>query len=113
MGCYQSENEIEQVVRGFETCTTDKTAFKHRDHLTVAVWYVEKFGRDGALERMRAGLLRFIEHHGVDPKKYSEPVTVYWIDRVAREVDELGPEVTLVEKCNRVIEAADKTDKDG
>ena len=107
MSCYQSEIEIENVVRGFETCTTDKTAFKHREHLTVAVWYVQTLGREAALERMRAGLLRFLDHHQVDPKKYSESITVFWIDRVVHRLSELEPEVSLVEKCNRVIEAAD------
>jgi len=106
MSRYHSEDEIENVVRGFETCTTDKTAFKHREHLTVAVWYMQTLGREAALDRMRAGLLRFLDHHGVDPKKYSEPVTIFWIDRVAQQLDELGPQVSLLEKCNRVIESA-------
>lgn len=103
MSRYHSEDEIENVVRGFETCTTDKTAFRHSEHLTVAVWYVQTLGREAALDRMRAGLLRFLDHHGVDPKKYSEPVTVLWIDRVAEELSALGPEVSLVEKCNRIL----------
>lgn len=111
MSCYQSENEIENVVRGFETCTTDKEEFKHREHLTVAVWYVQTLGREAALERMRAGLLRFLGHHQVDPKKYNEPITVYWIDRVAQRLSELGRDVSLVEKCNRIIEAADMRGK--
>ena len=108
MSCYVTENDIENVVRDFETCTTDKTAFKHREHLTVAVWYVQTLGREAALDRMRDGLRRFIAHHGVDPKKYSEAITVLWIDRIAQKLDELGTQVSLVEKCNRVIEAADE-----
>ena len=111
MSCYQSDNEIENVVRGFETCTTDKEEFKHREHLTVAVWYVQTLGREAALERMRAGLVRFLVHHQVDPKKYNEPITVYWIDRVAQRLSELGRDVSLVEKCNRIIEAADMRGK--
>lgn len=100
---YQSDIEIENVVRGFESCETDKEQFKHRDHLVVAVWYVEKLGREAALDQMRSSLLRFLDHHGVDKKKYSEPVTVFWIDKIAGKLNELGAEVSLVEKCNRIL----------
>ena len=103
MSFYQSESEIEELVRAFETCRIDKAEFRHRHHLAVAVWYVDTFGREAALDRMRAGLLRFIEHYGVDPKKYSEETTVSWIEKVADTLEELGPEMSIVEKCNRVI----------
>ena len=103
MSTYQTDAEIEHVVRSFEACETGKDAFKHRDHLTVAIWYVETVGREAALECMRSSLMRFLDHHGVDRKKYSEPVTVFWIDRVAQKLKELGPEVSLVEKCNTIV----------
>ena len=103
MNTYQTDAEIENVVRAFEACETDKEAFKHRDHLTVAIWYVETVGRDAALERMRSSLMRFLDHHGVDRKKYSEPVTIFWIDKLAAKLKELGPEVSLVEKCKRIV----------
>ena len=103
-----SEHEIERVVRGFETCETDADEFKHKDHLVVAVWYVHNLGRDAALDRMREGLMRFLDHHQVDPKKYSEEITRFWIERVAKRLDELG-NVPVVEKCKSVL-AADFTD---
>jgi len=106
-----SEPEIENVVRGFETCETAADEFKHKDHLVVAVWYVHNLGREAALDRMREGLLRFLAYHQVDPKKYSEEVTRTWIDRIAAQLDQVG-NVSVVEKCNRVL-ATDFTDKNG
>lgn len=100
---YSSEDEIERVVRGFETCETDKSEFKHRQHLTVAVWYLQTLDTKAAVERMRTGLLRFIDHHDVPPEKYNEEVTVFWIELVARRLAEMGSELSLVEKCNRVV----------
>ena len=97
-----SEEDIERVVRGFETCQTSAGDFKHKDHLVVAVWYVHNFGREAALERMREGLLRFIAYHQVDPKKYSEEVTQFWIERIAERLDQVG-NVSIVEKCNVVL----------
>ncbi len=101
----ESDTEIENVVRAFETCETDPDEFKHREHLMVAVWYVETLGREAALDRMRSGLLRFLDHHEVDRKIYSEAITVFWIDKIAEKLNELGPDVSLVEKCNAVLAA--------
>ena len=105
MNRYQSEDEIEMVVRGFETCETGADDFHHSEHLAVAVWYVHTMDRDRALERMRAGLFRFLEHHGGDTSKYSETVTVFYIDKIAEKLSQMGPEVPIVEKCNAVLAA--------
>ena len=107
-----SEQEIETVVRGFETCQTSADDFKHKDHLVVAVWYVHNLGREAALERMRDGLLRFLAHHQVDPKKYSEEVTRFWIERIAERLDDVG-NFSIVEKCNAVLATADADKKSG
>ena len=104
MSYYHSETEIETVVRAFEACRIDKTEFKHAQHLTVATWYVQMLGKDAALDRMRAGLITFLDHHGVDKGKYNETVTVFWIQQIAEKLNELGVEMSLVEKCNRVVE---------
>jgi len=106
---YESEEEIEQVVRGFESCATPAGEFHHREHLTVAVWYLQTLSRDEALDAMCAGLFKFIEHHGVDPKKYSEETTVYWVDLIASCLEEMGSQVTLVEKCNQIVSAFNST----
>ena len=100
---YSSESEIEDVLRGFETCETDKAAFKHRQHLTVAVWYLQHGDTQTALHQMRTGLLRFLDHHGVPREKYSEAVTVFWIDLIAKKLAELGPAASLVDRCNYVL----------
>ncbi len=107
MDRYQSEHEIEKVVRAFETCETGKDDFKHRDHLVVAIWYLHTMDQPAALDRIRTGLLRFLEFHGVGTGVYSESVTVFWIDRIAQRLSEFGEEVSLVERCNQIVESAD------
>jgi hypothetical protein len=102
---YESEKKIEQVVRGFETCATAAADFHHREHLTVAVWYLQTLSRREAVDRMRSGLLRFLDHHGVDAKKYSEDVTVFWVDAVATTLEEIGAQASVLEQCNQVIDA--------
>ncbi len=66
---YQTEQEIEAVVAGFEKCTTRKSEFTHLSHLTVAVYYLRNFDAGQAFQKMRAGLFRFLDHHGVDRVK--------------------------------------------
>lgn len=105
MNRYESEDEIENVVRGFESCETGADDFHHAQHLAVAVWYLHTMDRDAALDRMRAGLLRFLEHHGVDKGKYSETITVFYVDKIAEKLNQIGPEVSIVAKCNAVLAA--------
>ena len=109
MNRYQSEAEIQAVVRGFEACETGADDFRHPEHLVVAVSYLHAMDREAALDRMRAGLLRFLEHHVGDTEKYSEETTVFWIDKIDQKLNELGPDVSLVEKCNTIL-ATDFTD---
>lgn len=100
---FNSQAEIEQVVAGFETCATPAADFHHREHLTVAVWYLQTLSREETVEAMRTALLRFVDHHGVDPKKYSEEVTVLWVNAIASALAEMGSEPPLVDKCNQII----------
>lgn len=107
---YQSEAEIEKIVRGFESCETGADDFKHSDHLVVAIWYLQAMDKQGALGRMRDGLLRFLDHHVGDTSKYSEEITSFWIERVAQKLDEIGADASVVEKCNAVL-ATDYADR--
>jgi hypothetical protein len=106
---FKSEEEIEAVVRGFENCTTAKTDFHHREHLVVAVWYLQTLSRSDTVAKMRSGLLNFLEHHQVDKQKYSEAVTVFWVGQVESKLEEIGVDVPLVEKCNQVIASFNST----
>ena len=104
MDYYQSEEEIEAVVQGFETCATPKEDFKHRDHLTVAVWYLSHSTPEEAFNRIRSGLFRFLDHHGVGREKYNETLTIFWIKLVQRAIDQADSKPSLVGKTNTVLE---------
>ena len=104
MDRYEAADEIEAVVQGFESCTTAKEDFKHSSHLTVAVWYLLHSTPDEALQKMRAGLLRFLEHHGVGREKYHETLTVFWIKLVRSVINEAGDPTNPLETTNTVLE---------
>ena len=100
---YQSESEIQKVVRDFESCATPKDEFHHRHHLIVAVWYLQTLSPSETVKRIRSALLRFLDHHGVDKQKYSEEVTVFWVEAVASELTQMNADASVLEKCNQVI----------
>jgi hypothetical protein len=81
---YRTESEIEEVVRRFEDCSYTPEEFVHTRHLTVAAFYLVRFERDMAKERMRAGLRKFIAYHGKNG--YHETITEFWLKRVERMV---------------------------
>lgn len=101
---YKTEAEIEAVVQGFESCTTGKDDFPHGKHLAVAVWYLRNSTVELAFERMRAGLLRFLNHHGIGQGIYKEELTRAWINLVQNELEKLDPNLPLVTVTNTVIE---------
>ncbi len=101
---YRTEKEIQEVVENFESCTTGKDDFSHRSHLTVAVWYLHNSNSEQAFEKMRAALLRFLDHHAVSRAPYSDQLTMSWIKLVQSVVKQLDPHLSLVEITNIVVE---------
>jgi hypothetical protein len=101
---YNSDPEIQAVVEGFENCTTGKEAFTHRQHLTVAVWYLYQSNEAQALEKMRIGLLRFLGYHGVAQGKYKEDLTVSWLRLIKETIAEMDSNLTLLEITNNVLD---------
>jgi hypothetical protein len=104
MNHYATKEEIQAVVTGFEQCSTAKDKFNHLSHLTVAIYYLRHSTPGEALQSMRSGLFRFLDHHGVDRAKYKEDLTRNWIARVENVIEEMDPDLSLVTITNEVLE---------
>ena len=100
---YESESEIEAIVKAFESCTTGKDEFNHREHLVVAAWYLHKSTPEDAFEKMRMGLLRFLDYHKVGRAKYNETLTMFWIKQVQKVLEQAEPQMSLPDLTNRVL----------
>lgn len=100
---YQTEQEIGAVVAGFEKCATAPDKFKHREHLTVAVCYLRSSTPEEAFQKMRAGLFRFLDYHGAGRAKYDEQLTLSWIMLVQSVLEQMNPELSLVDTTNAVL----------
>ena len=101
---YQSEEEIVAVVSGFENCTTSKEGFTHLSHLTVATYYLCNSNPDETFEKMRFGLLRFLDNHGVGRAKYKDDVTWAWIRKIQSVIEQMDDDASLVAITNAVLE---------
>lgn len=71
----------EDLLRGFEEASLPNGAFGHAEHVRVTYLYLDGHGRDGALERLAGGLLRFATRNG-KPEKFSYGLTVAWVDAI-------------------------------
>ena len=105
---YKNDEEIEALVAGFEACAIPKDGFPHRNHLTVATYYLYTSTPEAALEKMREGLLRFLSYHEIDLAKYNEAVTRAWLNEIQKVLDECERDASLVEVTNAVIERLSK-----
>ncbi|HEV7798814.1 MAG TPA: hypothetical protein VGO73_11690 [Pyrinomonadaceae bacterium] len=101
---YQTEQEIAAIVAGFEQCTTGKDEFSHLSHLTVAVYYLRDSTPEQALQKMRDGLLRFLDHHGVGRAHYKEQLTHGWIILIQSLIEQMDPDLSLLEVTNVVLQ---------
>ena len=102
---YKQIQEIEAVVKGFESCITPKDDFTHRSHLTVATYYLHGSNQADATQSMRAALLRFLDHHGVGRSKFHETLTIFWIRTVWAFLEHLDQGLSLLEVTNAVVES--------
>ena len=75
-----SECLFPSEVERFERCEYALEEFGHREHLKVAWTYLQLYGYDVALVRMREGLLRFSAHH--NKTGYNETITVFWMRKL-------------------------------
>ena len=97
---YQTDEEVLEVVRRFESCELPTADFNHREHLLVALCYLLRMGDADALSRLRARIGTYAAAHGVGPGLYHETVTVFWLKRVRAYLGRAGAGLGLAEMTN-------------
>jgi hypothetical protein len=107
---YENEGEIAALVRSFEDATISRDAWKHAEHLTVALHYLTLHDLDTAIERMRSGIFKLLGAFGVDLNKempYHETLTVFWMRTVA-DFNASKNGASLLDKVNELVGEYDK-----
>jgi adenylate kinase family enzyme len=74
----------------FEACAIPAKAWTHAAHLSVGLWHVERYGREGALVRLRTGIRRLNESHGTvnsATEGYHETITAAYVELLAQYLE--------------------------
>ena len=83
---YKTEAEIKSLIAGFENCSLPRSEWNHQAHLTVALWYLNLFDEQEAINRVRQGILRYNQAIGIKTTKdggYHETLTLFWVRMVS------------------------------
>lgn len=107
---YETESDIEQIVRAFENGTIARARWRHAEHLTVAFYYAAHHDFDVALEKMRGGIFNLLKAFEVDlltEMPYHETLTVFWL-RTVFDFMRLKNGASPVETANELIANFDK-----
>jgi hypothetical protein len=108
---YKTEADIVSLVRSFEDATIARDAWKHAEHLVVALYYLSNHDLKTATAKMREGIFNLLKKaFEVDLTKempYHETMTIFWM-RTTAEFNVSKNGVSLVEKANEVVEKYDK-----
>jgi len=107
---YKTENEIRGIVKSFEDGTIPRDAWKHAEHLTVALYYLSHHDPETAYAKMRNGIFNLLKAFEVDLKKempYHETMTVFWMRAVADFAASKNG-ASLLEKTNELVAKFDK-----
>lgn len=107
---FKDEKEIADVVRGFEDASISRDAWKHAEHLTVALHYLTLHDIETATEKMRSGIFKLLGAFEVDLTKempYHETLTIFWMRTVA-DFNASKNGASLLDKANELVAEYDK-----
>ena len=79
---YKTENEIHEIIDGFESCSIERDSWGHPEHLILAYHYALNNDYETALNKMRHGIFNLLMAFDVDLAKempYHETLTVFWM----------------------------------
>lgn len=104
---YERENEILDVVRGFENGAISRDKWRHAEHLTVAFYYIRHSkSLTEATDKMRAGIFNLLKSFDIDLEKempYHETLTRFWMAAVDNYADGQNG-YSIVDTTNLILE---------
>jgi hypothetical protein len=78
------EHTDSEFLAAFENCSL--ASFHHRDHIRMALLYVERYGLEEGTRRAVEGIQHFAAHAG-QSQKYHHTMTLAWMRLAAQLLD--------------------------
>jgi hypothetical protein len=110
---YDDAASVLRLVAAFENRTLPKAQWTHGAHLTMGFWYAAHLPPEAALDRIRAGILRLNEAHGVvttPTSGYHETITRSYMRLIGAHLAEDGEGGEWHHRVNRVLERLGRRD---
>ncbi len=104
---YDDATSVLRLVAAFENRTLPKAEWTHGAHLTMGFWYAAHLPPDAALDRIRGGILRLNEAHGVvttPTSGYHETITRAYMRLIGAHLVKDGDGGEWHDRANRVLE---------
>jgi hypothetical protein len=102
---FAGDDELEELVSGFEDGTLPKPRWTHRAHLAVGLVYCDRMPAPVALALLRERIRRYNVASGgenTSTSGYHETITRFYVYIVRRFIAEDGEEGTPAERANRL-----------
>jgi hypothetical protein len=106
-GPYTTASEVERLISRFQDRTLPQSEWTHCAHLTVALWYATHHPPAEALDRVREGIHRLNDVHGVPTtptRGYHETITRFYMHLVRHHLGEAGTEGDWANRANRLVQ---------
>lgn len=106
-GKYRTIDEIERLVKLFESCTLPRCEWTHQAHLIVALWYLTHYSQQEATNAIRDRIQQYNLAQGIKTTKnsgYHETITLFWVRMVRQYLAVAGTNRSIVELANSLIQ---------
>ncbi|MEZ0335809.1 MAG: hypothetical protein ACAI18_17595 [Gemmatimonadales bacterium] len=104
---YDDARSVLRLVAAFESRTLPKVDWTHAAHLTMGFWYAVHLPADVALDKVRSGILRLNESHGVvstPTSGYHETITRAYMRLIGAYLAEDSEGGEWHHRANRILE---------
>jgi hypothetical protein len=99
--------EIENLIRGFESGALSRDQWDHKAHLTVACWYLICYPEPEAARRIREGIQRYNKAAGTVTtieNGYHETITMFWASMVKSFLRNATLECSILGLINNLVD---------
>lgn len=103
----KTEADIKSLIAEFENCTLPHSEWNHQAHLTIALWYLNLYDEQEAINRVRQGIQRYNEAMGIKTTKdsgYHETLTLFWVRVVSHYLSVNQEKSFIPEMVNAIYE---------